>query len=483
MKKLHLKSMKIFLVLFSLAFATTFAQVGIGTTNPDPSSMLDISSSTKGLLIPRMTTAQRDLIASPAAGLLVFNTSTNTEDVYNGGWKSLGFATNANSNIVNVYSLADLPAPSSNNITLDGTKMYIFSGFVNISPNYITINGAGLRGMDPQKDMIVSNVNGAVLRSVDKNVFIQDLAIIPWSANTKAYDVSDTTGQMYFNSFSGASVVEIPLVPLGAIQPSLGVGQISGFKAITILKNLWKVSGGLKITGNIGKFASSMNFIEGISGAESAIEVLAGANIQDIDMANNYFIYSGATGIKINAGASVNRGRLTTNMFRGVTTPLIGVDPYTSGWNMKQNSGIADSRAYCYVSFNNNLTSTSLPVMSTFYKIAGATTAASQKRFITSANRITYNNIDPLAVKVSVVINAKAPANNVDYTVAIAKNGTVITTSLGTMSAAANNQAFQIILNTEVELVATDYIEVFIRRNNNNATALIVEDLQFRVTE
>ena len=58
-------------VLFT---ATTFAQVGIGTTTPDASAALDITSNTKGLLIPRMTNAQRQAISNPAAGLQVFVT-------------------------------------------------------------------------------------------------------------------------------------------------------------------------------------------------------------------------------------------------------------------------------------------------------------------------------------------------------------------------------------------------------------------------
>ena len=52
--------------------ATTYAQVGIGTTTPDASSALDITSTTKGLLIPRMTAAQRDAITSPTQGLIIF---------------------------------------------------------------------------------------------------------------------------------------------------------------------------------------------------------------------------------------------------------------------------------------------------------------------------------------------------------------------------------------------------------------------------
>ena len=42
-----------------LLTATTYAQVGVGTTTPDASSALDITSTTKGLLIPRMTETQR----------------------------------------------------------------------------------------------------------------------------------------------------------------------------------------------------------------------------------------------------------------------------------------------------------------------------------------------------------------------------------------------------------------------------------------
>ncbi len=60
-------------------FVTTIltAQVGIGTTSPDASSILDISASDKGILIPRMTKAQRDLISSPANGLLIYNTDSD----------------------------------------------------------------------------------------------------------------------------------------------------------------------------------------------------------------------------------------------------------------------------------------------------------------------------------------------------------------------------------------------------------------------
>ncbi|MFT6127597.1 MAG: hypothetical protein ACJAVA_002088 [Flavobacteriaceae bacterium] len=61
--------------------ASLMAQVGIGTTAPDSSSMLDIQSTAKGLLIPRMTLTERNNIPSPAQGLMVYQTD-NTPGFY-----------------------------------------------------------------------------------------------------------------------------------------------------------------------------------------------------------------------------------------------------------------------------------------------------------------------------------------------------------------------------------------------------------------
>jgi uncharacterized protein (TIGR02145 family) len=68
----------------------TFSQVGIGTTNPDPSAKLDISSSTLGFLPPRMTTAERNAINAPAVGLIIFNTTSGCINVYSGTqWREI----------------------------------------------------------------------------------------------------------------------------------------------------------------------------------------------------------------------------------------------------------------------------------------------------------------------------------------------------------------------------------------------------------
>jgi hypothetical protein len=66
------------IILFLLQMQASAQQnVGIGTTTPNSSSILDLSATNKGLLIPRMTTAQRAAIVTPAAGLLVYDTNFN----------------------------------------------------------------------------------------------------------------------------------------------------------------------------------------------------------------------------------------------------------------------------------------------------------------------------------------------------------------------------------------------------------------------
>lgn len=107
--------------------------VGIGTTTPDPSAAVDITSTNKGMLVPRMTATERGLIAGPATGLIVFQTTAPAGFYYNAGtpgvpnWVLLI----NNTNTVTTVS-ASSPLSSSGgttpNIELNGTSGGILYG-------------------------------------------------------------------------------------------------------------------------------------------------------------------------------------------------------------------------------------------------------------------------------------------------------------------------------------------------------------------
>jgi len=73
--------LKTFLIVMLLQGSIAYSQIGIQTNTPDPSSALDIVSTTKGLLIPRVTLtnslANPSPVTAPATGLMVFNSGAN----------------------------------------------------------------------------------------------------------------------------------------------------------------------------------------------------------------------------------------------------------------------------------------------------------------------------------------------------------------------------------------------------------------------
>ncbi|HOA10775.1 MAG TPA: hypothetical protein PKN65_10945, partial [Tenuifilaceae bacterium] len=80
-----MKKIRTFFVIIALFTAYSIhAQVSISSdgSDPDSSAMLDVKSTNLGLLIPRMTSAQRDAITNPAEGLLIFNTTTQCFEAY-----------------------------------------------------------------------------------------------------------------------------------------------------------------------------------------------------------------------------------------------------------------------------------------------------------------------------------------------------------------------------------------------------------------
>ncbi len=126
-------------------------QIGLGVADAsaiNADAILELDSTTRGLLLPRMTTAQRDLINAgtpTAAGLTVYNTTTNTTDYWNGSaWVS--FATGGGS-VSEIDDLSDAAANYTlNNVYLgQGSGAATTTGAANVAlgKNTLTTNTVG----------------------------------------------------------------------------------------------------------------------------------------------------------------------------------------------------------------------------------------------------------------------------------------------------------------------------------------------------
>ncbi len=123
-------------------------KVGIGTSSP--SGILDISSTTSGVVMPRMTTVQRDAIAAPVAGMQVYNTTTNQLNFHNGSsWQALGTAGAGISSLTAGTGLTGGTITTSGTIAVDvgttASKIVQLDG----SAKLPAVDGSALTNLNP----------------------------------------------------------------------------------------------------------------------------------------------------------------------------------------------------------------------------------------------------------------------------------------------------------------------------------------------
>lgn len=178
----------------NVLLGTTSGSVGIGAnTSINASAIVDITSTTQGFLPPRMTTGQRDAIATPATGLMVYDSSSLAPSIYNGvNWQnvlipnssgSVGIGTSSPNSLLHLSGSATATSSlarggnitptlvaAANNDTLVGLDVApnftngAFTGVQNIGLR-ITTDGAGggvLGGL------LVRTSGGTTLFSVDR---------------------------------------------------------------------------------------------------------------------------------------------------------------------------------------------------------------------------------------------------------------------------------------------------------------------------
>lgn len=139
---------QIFIALLLLSSVFTFSQIGIGTKNINTGSILDLASTEKGLLIPRMSTANRTAISSPAVGLLIYNTDEAAFNTFNGSsWKD--FATGYKT----ISASGDIFTDETTVQVVDGMTISPPAGTYDVNFNSVCKNAYGTTTVNTTKSI------------------------------------------------------------------------------------------------------------------------------------------------------------------------------------------------------------------------------------------------------------------------------------------------------------------------------------------
>jgi hypothetical protein len=166
-------------------YAGLSAQQGIGIntdgSSPHSSAMLDVKSTSKGFLVPRMTAAERLAITNPATGLMVYETTSNLHWIFNGtNWGSVGNSgpqwTNNGANIFNTYTGnvgIGLNANINERLTIKGNMLVTYAtsnGRANINLMGGSLSGGGSINFLKPDSSVTSSI---YTNNLNNRMFIQ----------------------------------------------------------------------------------------------------------------------------------------------------------------------------------------------------------------------------------------------------------------------------------------------------------------------
>ena len=217
---------KLLFLGFALLLTTSaFSQVGIGTTNPNASSILDLTATNKGLLLPRVANTAA-ITATPVNGLMIYDISNNCVRAYeNGAWSNCLNGTAAinpstgGTGVVSAYVCSTASAGtmtvgtavSGVTQTITATVTTVGTYSITATANGVTFSGAGTFAGTGSRAIVLTATG------------------TPTAAGTFSYALSTTPGCSFDRAAVAAPVVPTITSTTGKIwmDRNLGATQVA----------------------------------------------------------------------------------------------------------------------------------------------------------------------------------------------------------------------------------------------------------------
>lgn len=490
-----LQNNKIVLLLFIFFLSLVVnAQIGIGTITPNASSVLDITSTTQGMLTPRMTTVQRNAITTPADGLLVYDTNlksfyyyssgtTSWVAVNSGGSPRLNFKRLRTGDNLAVVLASELAAGGGAKYVLNTNTLYEINGTVTF--NFpIDLNNAYVQGLDANEDVILrptgtifDGANGGSIRSLTLRA---------------------TAGSVF--NFNGAATQNLVFRDC-IVANSNSVGTISGFGLvfISIIQFTGNTNGitynniSQLLLSNLGWFSNNSGTYEKLTGTFTLVAKQGG--FSQVDGAAIGFDVS-TSGLSITGDAVMESvvftGTNPTGYVKAYTTGSYTGYNFNNSWNVRSAgipteldaTAVADFSMDYTVGSGLTVTGFGFSNPSNTVKVGSgspSTTYSNMFRFISDApNRLKYLGKRKRIFQIAGSISFQVPATGT-YIVYIAKTGAVLSQYKIYGRAQAINDILVLPLNATTEMSNNDYIEVYIQRFSGATTDILVPNMTLTI--
>ena len=472
------------MLFFLIITANVSAQVGIGTITPHASSVLDVSSTTQGMLTPRMTTSQRTAIGSPADGLMVYDTDLKSFYHFTTGtssWNGLNSVGNGRLKFKRIKStdvlatvLAAEKVAGGNKYLLYADTYYEINGTI-ILDFPIDLNNAYVSGQDANEDKLVRTsgnlFDGATGGSI-RNVSIQVTGGKVFNLNGPATQNLIIRDAIITSSSDVGSITGFGLVFVSTVQY---IGNTTGIVYETISKLL--ISNAAWFSNNTGTYEKVKGTFDLVQ-KQGGFSEVSGTAI-GFDVSSNPTITGDAVLETVVFTGTVSTGKYVNGYSNGGYTGY----NFDNNWNVRCAGIPNETDATAVGEFTIDYpvggglaTNFSANNPSNSTKVLGVSTSTNLFRFSTGStdNKLVYLGKKKRFFQVTGSISFQV-SNPGTYVIYIVKNDTIVTKYKIYGQSSVANDVIVLPLNALVELTTNDYVEVHAKRH---ASTLITDSIK-----
>jgi len=468
-----MKLKKLLFTAFALVLlfeAKTQIKIGDNPTTINANSLLEMESSSKGFLCPRMALNDANSISpmtgSVTEGMMVYNETGSLEKgfyYWNGSkWIRMATDVKTRTNYVLVKSSADFPTPVSGVITLNPGTLYEINGTITLTSK-INLNGCTIMGMDHMNDKLVYLPTSGELFTGGSSGTLKMMTLSAPNAGSKLFNL-DFAGLQ--KDFIVQNCIVAGCNNIGSIKGSIGhllfTDMIFGLNTNGItFQDMLKVH-----MNNVYWANTNANTYETYLGSFETIRISGGSR--------NAALTQNATILNISGITSILFGDFKNVLLLGDGSFVQGT--FSKQWEVEVN-GLKEEKdsessgnVYLTSSVTNTFSSTDEPV-----KVNGVTTAVNL--FRTSApesNRLTYTGTKTRYFNAISSLSVVSTAANKNFSFYFAKNGVIMPESKQTLRLASAADKGSITLSCNVELATNDYIEVWVENNSDLTTMTVM---------